>query len=151
MVGIPLGWLWSRLAPPQRMRVLPDLPQPVPLELESWHRFDDLVIFLLLGFGFGVVTGVVLWLLRERRGPMIMGAGVAGSVLSGLLAILLGTGMFSGWLYAVDAPPQIGDVVSVAPQIESWWVLIGQPLGVALAYGVLAAWNGRDDLGRRLG
>jgi predicted DNA repair protein MutK len=43
------------------------------------------------------------------------------------------------------------DVVEQAPQLESAWVLVAWPLLTALVYGVLAAWNAMDDLGRRLG
>jgi hypothetical protein len=30
------------------------------------------------------------------------------------------------------------------------WVLLAPPFATALTYCLLAAWNGRDDLGRRL-
>ncbi|MGH3996466.1 MAG: DUF2567 domain-containing protein, partial [Pseudonocardiaceae bacterium] len=50
--GLPLGWLWARLAPPEfvglparaagSMGVLPMVGQ-------SEHRFDDMATFLLLG------------------------------------------------------------------------------------------------------
>ncbi|OZM70501.1 hypothetical protein CFN78_25420 [Amycolatopsis antarctica] len=149
LLGIPLGWLWSRLAPPQRVRILAE-PPPVPLQLESWHRFDDLVIFLLLGLAAGVLTGVAVWLLRERRGPVILIAAVAGSLIASWLGARMGL-TFADSLYAVAAQPQLGDVVEQAPRLESGWTLLAQPLAAALVYGVLAAWNGNDDLGRRLG
>ena len=46
--------------------------------------------------------------------------------------------------------PGIGSVFYRAPRLESGWALLAEPLGVLLAYGVLAAWNGMQDLGRRL-
>ncbi|WP_243770141.1 DUF2567 domain-containing protein [Amycolatopsis acidicola] len=149
LVGIPLGWLWSRLAPGQRVRVF-DGGQLIPLQLESWHRFDALAIYGLLGMGAGVVTGSVVWLMRERRGPVIMIAAVLGSLLSAWLGVTMG-GAFAGGMYTVTGSPKVGDVLTKAPEIESWWVLVAQPLATALVYGLLAGWNGRDDLGRRLG
>ncbi|WP_221215623.1 DUF2567 domain-containing protein [Amycolatopsis bartoniae] len=149
LVGIPLGWLWSLIAPPERVRVY-DGNQLVPLQLESWHRFDDLGIYLLLAFAAGIATGVVVWLLRERRGPVIMIAAVLGGLLAGWLGTSMGVAFANGH-YAVTGTPKIGDVLVKAPQLESLWVLVAQPLATALVYGLLAGWNGRDDLGRRLG
>jgi hypothetical protein len=149
LLGIPLGWVWSRLAPPQQVRVFPD-NELVPLQLESWHRFDDLAIFLLLGMAAGVIAGVVVWLLRERRGPVVLIAAVLGSLLAGWLGIQMGTA-FAGSVYTVTGTPEVGDVLERAPVLESGWVLLAQPMMVALTYGMLAAWNSQDDLGRRLG
>jgi len=149
LLGIPLGWLWSRLAPPQRVRIL-DEPPPVPLQLESWHRFDDLVIFMLLGLAAGVLTGAAVWLLRERRGPVVLVAAVAGSLIASWLGARLGL-TFADGMYALPTPPGLGEVVEQAPRLESGWTLLAQPLTAALVYGVLAAWSGNDDLGRRLG
>lgn len=149
VLGIPLGWLWSLLAPPERVRVF-DGGQLIPLQLESWHRFDDLAIYALLGLGLGVVTGVAVWMLRERRGPVVLIAAVLGGLLAAWLGVQMGVA-FANSAYAVTTTPAVGDVIERAPRIESLWVLVAQPLGTALAYGLLAGWNGRDDLGRRLG
>ncbi|SFB36653.1 Protein of unknown function [Amycolatopsis marina] len=149
LLGIPVGWIWSRLAPPERVRVLAD-NRLVPLQLESWHRFDALAIFLLLSMAAGAIAGVVLWLLRERRGPVVLIAAVLGSLLAGWLGMQMASA-FAGGLYTVADAPAVGDVVERAPVLESGWVLLAQPLMLALVYGLLAAWNGRDDLGRRLG
>lgn len=148
MVGIPIGWLWARLAPPQQAVITRD-GTPTPVDLESWHSFDALVIFALLLLAAGVFLGALTWLLRERRGPVIMLAAVAGSVLSGWLGMLMGRA-FLGDQYAITEQPEIGDVIALAPEITTPWVIIVQPLAVALVYGLLAGWNGRDDLGRRL-
>lgn len=148
LLGLPIGWLWSRLAPPERVRVLAD-NQLVPLQLESWHRFDDLAIFLLLGLAAGLFAGVAVWLLRARRGPVILLAAVAGSLLAGWLGLRMGSA-FAESLYAVTVPPSLGDVVEQAPRLESGWALVAAPLATAIVYGLVAAWNGNDDLGRRL-
>ncbi|MTD59495.1 DUF2567 domain-containing protein [Amycolatopsis sp. RM579] len=148
LVGIPLGWIWSRLAPPERVRVY-DGNQLLPLQLESWHRFDDLGIYLMLALAAGIVTGSVVWLLRERRGPVIMIAAVLGGLLAGWLGTSMGAA-FADSHYAITGTPNVGDVLTKAPQLESLWVLVAQPLATALVYGLLAGWNGRDDLGRRL-
>jgi hypothetical protein len=149
LLGLAVGWLWSRLAPPQRNVITQD-GQPATLTDESYHRFDALVVFMLLCLAAGIVTGVALWYLRERRGPVIMLAAVAGSALGGWLAQSVGTSWAEG-RWPVPQSVKALDIVSVAPVLESPWGLLMWPLATALAYGVLAAMNGMDDLGRRLG
>ncbi|SDC28935.1 Protein of unknown function [Actinokineospora iranica] len=149
LFGFAVGWLWSRLAPGQLVQVVED-GGLAPLRTESYHRFDDLVLFLLLGLAAGVVTGVAVWLLRERRGPVMMVAAVLGSGLAAWLAAQTGVSWAEARFVVVGAPA-LGDVVTLAPRLESGWGIVAWPLGTAFAYGVAAAWNGRDDLGRRLG
>jgi Protein of unknown function (DUF2567) len=149
LLGLAVGWLWSRLAPPQRMVVGED-GQPVPLTAESYHRFDDLVLFTLLGLAAGLVTGVAVWFLRERRGPVVMIAAVLGSAVGGWLAMQVGVA-WAGGRFPVSTNVEVLDVIQQAPRLESTWAVLAWPLTTALAYGVLAAWNSMDDLGRRLG
>ncbi|OLF16171.1 hypothetical protein BU204_18300 [Actinophytocola xanthii] len=149
LLGFAVAWLWSVLAPPVRM-VIGNDGQPFPLVAESYHRADGMVIFILLGLAAGLVSGVAVWFLRERRGPVVMAAAVAGSALGGWLATALGTAWAEG-RYPTPGEVQTLDIVEVAPRLESMWVLLAWPLTTALAYGVLAAWNSMDDLGRRLG
>jgi hypothetical protein len=149
LLGIPLAGLWALLTPGQDKLVTPS-GQLVPLIAESTHRFDAIALFVLIGLAAGLVVGVGTWFLRERRGPVIMVAAVLGSLGAALLATMM-AGMFTGWMYDVPTQMKVGDLVTLAPKLESMWVVLAQPLATALAYGVLAAWNGMDDLGRRLG
>jgi xanthosine utilization system XapX-like protein len=150
LVGLPLAWIWSRIAP-----VIPgalnSAGKPVPLPSPyGYHRFDDLAIFMLMGLGAGLATGVAMWMLRSRRGPVILVAGVLGALIGGWLAMHTGVSFAAGH-YALTTAPQAGSVFAIAPRLETGWVVVVQPLGAALAYGVLAAWNGTNDLGRRIG
>jgi hypothetical protein len=149
LLGLAVGWVWSLLAPPQRMLVYTD-GQAYPLTNESYHRFDDLVIFMFLCLAAGIVTGVAIWYLRERRGPVMMLAAVGGSAIAGWLALTVGKAWATDrWPLPTNVKPD--DVVTAPPVLESGWALIAWPLMTALAYGILAAMNGMDDLGRRLG
>jgi hypothetical protein len=149
LLGLAVGWLWSRLAPPQRMVVYPD-GTAHPLTAESYHRFDDLVLFTLIALAAGLVTGLAVWYLRERRGPVIMLAATIGAAFGGWLATKVGTAWADG-RFPAPGNVKVLDVVLTAPELESAWVLVAWPLTTALVYGVLAAWNAMDDLGRRLG
>jgi hypothetical protein len=149
LLGLPVGWLWAWLAPPQNVVVQQDASM-VPVTGESYHRLDGLMLFVLIGLGIGLITGIAVWMLRERRGPVVMLAATLGSVVAAYLGQLTGTGTAAG-KYTVGAAPEVGDVIALAPVLETWWGVLAWPLGTALAYGCLAAWNGLDDLGRRLG
>ncbi|OLF04384.1 hypothetical protein BLA60_41070 [Actinophytocola xinjiangensis] len=155
MLGFLVGWLWSLLAPATR-RVIGRDGEDLPLsaltanQAESYHRGDALVIFLLLGLAAGLCTGLAVWFLRGRRGPVVMIAAVLGSGLGGWLAVLLGESWAAG-RYPLPAKVEVLDVIRLAPVVDSQWVLLAWPLTTALMYGVMAAWNSMDDLGRRLG
>jgi hypothetical protein len=150
LLGLLIAWIWARIAPAVP-GIITQTGQPVALPSPfGYHRFDDLAIFLLLGFAAGLVAGVATWLLRERRGPTIMLAAVLGSLVGAWLAVHTGLSFAAGH-YPISGAPKVGAVIDLAPRLETGWVLLAQPLGTALAYGVLAAWNGMNDLGRRFG
>lgn len=146
LASVPWAWIWSRLAPGQRMRVMTDRGDVLPLQLESWHRFDGLAIFLLLGLVAGVLIGTVVWWWRRRRGPVMLLAAVGGAVAATWLAMVLGSAL-AQQRFPVG-PLELGAVIERAPELESPWALVAAPLTTALTYGALAAWNGEEDLGR---
>ncbi len=147
LVGLPLGALWSWLAPPEFVARSDRALTPggvLPFVGQSEHRFDDMATFVLLGMAAGVLTGAALWLYRRRRGPLLLVAGVLGSVIAAWLA--MNTGL---WLVAAGYPDlaSTGAPFPRAPVLESAWVLVGQPFGVAVAFCITTAWNRSEDLG----
>ncbi|MGH3780708.1 MAG: DUF2567 domain-containing protein [Pseudonocardiaceae bacterium] len=147
VLGPPLGALWSWLAPPEFVArsALALTPGGVlPFVGQSEHRFDDMATFVLLGLAAGVLTGAALWLFRRRRGPLVLVAAVLGSLVAAWLAMRVGL-----WLAAALYPDRAGTGAPFpqAPVLESAWVIITQPFGVAVTYCITTAWNGRDDLG----
>ncbi|MGH3915464.1 MAG: DUF2567 domain-containing protein [Pseudonocardiaceae bacterium] len=149
-LGLPLGWLWSWLAPPQLVGVVIDPASGriglLPLLGQSEHRFEAMAVFVLLGMAAGLLTGATLWLLRRRRGPVILVAAVLGSLVAAWFAMYLGVTL-AGWRSSlVEGRP--GEVLTRPPVLESDWIVVVQPFGTALAYSIMVAWNGTEDLGR---
>ena len=141
LLGLPLGVLWSWLAPPEFVARSPRAPARggvLPFVGQSEHRFDDMATFMLFGLAAGVLTGAALWLLRRRRGPLVLLAAVLGSLIGGWLAMRVGLWMAAAWypdLASTGAPfPR-------PPVLESAWVIIAQPFGVAFSYCIVTAWN----------
>jgi hypothetical protein len=148
VLGLPLGTLWSWLAPPELVMrsVRAGTPGGVlPLAGQSEHRFDDMATFLLLGLAAGVLTGAALWLLRRRRGPVVLVAAMLGSLVAAWLAMRIGL-----WLAVARYPDlaSTGLEFPRAPVLESSWVVIAQPFGVAITYCITTVWDGTDDLRR---
>lgn len=143
--GVPLGWLWSRLAPPEFVAFSARATGAgvLPIAGQSEHRFDGMAIFLLLGLAAGVLTGAALWLLRQRRGPVVLVAAMLGSLVAAWLAMRIGLSL-AGARYPDLA--STGLVFPRAPVLESGWVVIAQPFGLAVTYSITTAWNRTDDL-----
>ncbi|HEY2725046.1 MAG TPA: DUF2567 domain-containing protein [Pseudonocardiaceae bacterium] len=163
VAGIPLGVVWSLLAPPEVVAVLSDPTQGdggvLPFVGQSEHRFDGLALFVLIGIGAGIIIGAALWQLRRRRGPVLLLAGVLGSLAGAWIAMRIGVAL-AGWHYSLTTPTPLtsptplppgaaaGTALSRAPVLESYWGLVAQPFGVAITYSFAVAWNGTPDLDR---
>lgn len=143
LLGLPLGWLWSVLAPPEVVPAGGGATVTSALS-QSEHEFDALALFVLLGLAAGVLTGAVVWLLRAHRGPVSAIAATAGALVAAWLALR------TGQLLTADvlAVTTVGEFTALAPVVASSWAVVAQPLGVALAYSCAVACNGHDDLGR---
>jgi hypothetical protein len=151
VAGVPLGVLWSLLAPPEVVAVLADPTAGeggvLPFVGQSEHRFDGMALFVLIGMSAGVLIGAALWLLRRRRGPVVLLAGVLGSLAAAWIAMRIGLSL-AGWRFPVISGARPGQALSRPPVLESLWIVVAQPFGVALAYSFAVAWNGTADLDR---
>ena len=144
LLGLPLGVLWSWLTPPEfvaRSPLAPTADGVLPFIGQSEHRFDDMATFLLFGLAAGVLTGAVLWRYRWR-GPLFVIAAALGSLIAGWLAMRIGL-----WIVAAAYPnlANTGAPYPRAPVLESGWVIVAQPFGLAISYCIAAAWNRESD------
>lgn len=145
VLGVPLGWLWSRLAPGQ-LSIVQEDGTLAALPTQSQHRFDDLATFVLLGAVAGLLAGLAVWFLRSRRGPLALAGLAVGCLVGAWIAARTGV-WFAGNHYPVTQA-STGDVVVAAPRLDSAWVVFVQPLLAVIVYATAAAANGLEDLGR---
>jgi len=139
------GALWGLLAPTVRLLVL-EPGQGSALTGESVHRFDALALFVLIGAVVGLLSAAAAWQLRRVRGPILLLGLVLGSIVGALVMVGFGEAV-AQWDNPRPVDPPVGNVVAVAPEVDTWLALIVQPLVASLLMLVLVALSPTDDLG----
>jgi hypothetical protein len=152
LLGIPLGLIWSAVAPGVPVVQTENgalLAQPQPEEFiaaDGW--------FSLLGFGLGVLVAIAAWLvLRRYRGPLGMVLVVLGMIGAAVLAWQVGRhiGLAGYERLLQTAPPgetfskppdlhggQFEMVLGFIPRIQD---LLVPAFGAAVMYTLLAGWS----------
>ena len=157
VLGLPLGLLWSWLAPDVPVRVTSTggaafaTTQPEqPAAADAW--------FALLGLGFGALVAVCAWRLAAgTRGPAGLLALVAGTAGAGLLAWWVGRQVgLAGYQAALESAPP-GAVLDRPADLRiartGWWppvvtgVVLAPALSAAVTYTLVAAWSRFPSLG----
>lgn len=139
------GALWGLLAPTVRLLVL-EPGQGSALTGESVHRFDALALFVLIGAVVGLLSAAAVWQLRRVRGPILLLGLLLSSIIGALVMIGFGEAV-AQWDNPRPVDPPVGNVVAVAPEVDTWLALIVQPLVASLLMLVLVALSPTDDLG----
>ncbi|MFI7317402.1 DUF2567 domain-containing protein [Streptomyces venezuelae] len=125
VAGVLLGALWMWLAP--RVPLVSDGKAVYLKDTEGEQAIGTDGTFTLLSLGFGLVSGVVVFLLRRRGGiPLVAGLAV-GSLLGALLA----------WRVGIFLGPET-DVVAHAKSVGKG-VVFDAPLELK-AMGTVLAW-----------
>lgn len=150
-VGIPVGALWSVLAPRVEVEMTPRGPDLTDYQTEAFMGAEG--VFALLGFVAGVLLAVCVWLvLRRRRGPVVLVGLMVGSLLGAWIAWQLGrqVGLAAyrelfdsadvGWRFY--RPPGLRGA-GRDPGTGQWQlgVLGAQAFTAAIAYTLLAGWS----------
>lgn len=157
-VGIPVGALWSVLAPRVEVVMTRNGPDLTDYQTEAFMGADG--VFAVLGFAAGVVLAVCVWVwLRRRRGPAVLAGLTVGSLVGAWIAWRLGRqvgleayrqlldGAEVGWRFY--RPPGLRSVVlDLGAGHLQIGVLGAQALTVAIVYTLLAGWSRWPSLRR---
>lgn len=89
LLGAPLALLWSAVAPHVTFVMTQYGPSTTDPEPEQFFADDGW--YVLLGIGYGLLVGVLVWaLLRRYRGPLMLAGLTVGAVVAGVLTAWLG-------------------------------------------------------------
>jgi hypothetical protein len=161
LAGVAAGAVWACLAPASHSAVVVTKSGKRLHEYlgnEADHYFDSAVMMAGLLVGLAVVTAVLVWQWRQRRGPAMVIGLTAGGVA--LAAAATGTG--SGLVRLRYGHTDIGAVaadhklhyITEAPAVflgntplQVLTVLLLPAAAATLTYGMMAAASAHDDLG----
>ncbi|GAA4148659.1 hypothetical protein GCM10022251_12660 [Phytohabitans flavus] len=153
VLGAPLGWLWSALAPAVPLIKTEDgarLTDPQPEEFVAADGW-----FTLLGLGFGVLAAIVVWaLLRRHRGPLVLLGLAVGTVGAALVAWWLGGLIGQNDFDKLLASAPVGTELSRPAELRAGgfeWLwgfvptlrgdLLLPAFGAVVTYTLLAGWS----------
>jgi Protein of unknown function (DUF2567) len=161
LAGVAAGAVWAWLAPASHSAVVVTKSGKRLHEYlgnEADHYFDSAVMMVGLLVGLAVVSAVLVWQWRQRRGPAMVVGLTAGGVA--LAAAATGTG--AGLVRLRHGHTDIGAVaadhkihyITEAPAVflghtplQVLTVLLLPAAAAALTYGMMAAASAHDDLG----
>lgn len=161
LAGVGAGAVWAVLAPPSHSAAVISKSGKRLHEYlgnEADHYFDSAVMMAGLLVGLAVISAVLLWQCRQRRGPATVFGLTAGGVA--LAATATGTGAVLVRLRyghtdigAIPADHKI-HYITEAPAVffghaplQVLTLLLLPAAAAALTYGTMAAASARDDLG----
>jgi len=144
-LGIPLGWLWSTLAPHVEVVVRPLGPDLVDYQTEAFIGAD--AIFALVGAGTGLLTGAGAWLvLRPWRGPLLALALALGSLAGAWVAMRTGQLVGAAAYDELVASASEGRTFPRPVDVRATGVLLVQAAAAVITYVVVAGWSRFPDL-----
>ena len=146
VAGAPLGLLWSWLAPSVpvinagRNGIVVNDPSPEEyIAADGW--------FTLIGFTFGLLAAVVVWLvLRRDRGPgLLLGVtlgGLACALVMWEVGRLVGLGAWNDWQDTSAA----GQTYDRPPDLQAHGALLVVAFAAVIVTTLLAGWSNDPDL-----
>jgi hypothetical protein len=144
LLGAALALLWVRLAPRLDFRVVePGRAVPVVPEAEEYVAADGR--FVLITLAAGVVAGLVCWLLRASRGPVVLTAVALGGLLGAVVTWRLGVWLEPG--YHPQDLQEVGRTVSQPLVLRARAALVVEPIAAVLVYVLGAGFTAHNDLG----
>lgn len=144
VLGAALAVLWVWLAPRLEFRVVqPGRAVPVIPEAEEYVAADGR--FVLLTLAAGVVAGIVCWLLRGTRGPVVLAALALGGLLGAVVTWRLGVALGPG--YDPADLQEVGRTVMEPLALKAQAALVVEPVAAVIVYLLAAGFTVHNDLG----
>ncbi|GIH04780.1 hypothetical protein Rhe02_28470 [Rhizocola hellebori] len=162
--GVLLGLVWYLVAPPlPLMKVDGDRlafvsPEPEqPVAADGW--------FTILGFAFGIIAAVLVWVLVRRvRGPLQLAALTFGALGAGYVAFLVGTNINTSFPER-RAQAEVNEIIERPAELSAANMRVCLPLsdrcfsvrsgnllvpalGSVVGYSLLAGWSSWPSLRR---
>jgi hypothetical protein len=146
VAGLVLGLIWHFVAPTvpvidagQSGIVVNDPSPEEYIAADGW--------FTLLGFAYGLIAAVVVWLVRRRdRGPALLIAVTAGAAGAAVVAWQTGRritlGAYESWRDTATS----GATYHAPPDLHTHGVLLVPAFAAAIAMTLLAGWSNDPDL-----
>jgi hypothetical protein len=146
VLGAPLGVLWHFLSPTVPVLnagsagIVVNDPSPEEyIAAEGW--------FTLLGFGFGLVTSIVAWLvLRRHRGPGLLLGVTVGALGAALVAWQvgrhIGLGAYERWRDSSAS----GATYHGPPDLHAHGTLLVPAFAAVIVMTLLAGWSNDPEL-----
>lgn len=143
--GLIIGVVWAWIGP--HVPVLMTSSGPILADYYGESAFGSQVTFGALGLGVGALLGPVAYLIRRRRGPiMLIGLAVgslAGAWISWKVGAWVGRDHYLDLLHHAAAGRRFPRPV----QLDATGLVFLEPLIAVLGYVVIAAWSHTADLG----
>ncbi len=127
VLAFPAAWIWSQVADPP---AAPLTSRGVSFgEVQLNQQSEVTMWFLVVGFGFGLLSGMVVGWLGERRGTITVLAVLALSSVGSGLAAYLGITVFGPDAGVQAAAAAVGDRITSDLSVGSALVYLGWPIG----------------------
>lgn len=145
VVGVPLGVLWWALAPRADYRITGSGPVAIGNPSEELLVADD-GVFVLVVAGFGLLAGVLTWLVRRQRGLASLLAVAVGTLAGSAVAWQVGEALGPGPTRA--ALTHVGGRVTTSLTLDMHPALAVGPFFALLVWLVATLYSKGDGLGR---
>ncbi|WP_432932523.1 hypothetical protein ACQPZZ_15030 [Microbispora sp. CA-135349] len=131
VLGVVAGYVWWALAPATRYVLIDGVPHPADPESQSLIEADGW--FAVVTGGFGLVSGIVGYVLSRTRPVEVLVGLAAGGLLAGYVAMLVG-GRAEG---EVQAAGPGGYTMTSSLGLTAYGVLFAWPLVATAVFWVV--------------
>jgi hypothetical protein len=139
VLAVPAALVWGQVADPPKAQLT---KQGAYLgEVQLNQQAEVTLWFLVVGFAFGIVAGLVVGWRGQRRGSVTVLAVVALSVVGTALMRYLGISVFGPDAKSEAASAAIGSLITSNLSVGSWLAYLGWPIGGLIgACGAILLW-----------